>query len=576
MMRQDPPHRSADSTSTTRLLPLLTLGRLRGLAADAVVPAPWTRGLLLHGAAGDAGSMWAALQDYAVQAVTGSDPAFLHVDLVDFNLDPRIPLLQDLAVVSRRVGTMTACSARTQLEPTVTRWMNEARRRRALLSGRGASCWADLVEDGSADEPIRLIVVPSCADLAQCPTCWSDLSQLVSAGPGLGLVPWLALDDGQPEGLADHLRARWQAFVEGLMGASIRLNLRGGALRFEQATAWPGLGQLFEELGGVRAPSAPSAEAARALVQAHRARQATTRSRRGEDFLQVPIGHALGQPFRLEMGPASDAHHASLAGMTGTGKSRLLLSIILHACQQAPPERLQLYLVDLKEGVTFHLLSRLAHVARCVADDDGIQPALAALREFQAEMTRRGALFKEAGGLVTDIDPYNRLALARGAQPLARCLLIIDEFQLLYLSGWEVQRQANAIIDNIARKGRGYGMHFVLCSQSFTGVDLSASARNQIKLRMAMRLASMSECDAAMGGSRGNYAPVDLKDWHMVYNAAAGAPEHNHVVRLAFLSDAELEACLARLPTRSENQPPEPSGAPASSASPVEGEDWST
>src|SRR5208282_6641737 len=121
------------------------------------------------------------------------------------------------------------------------------------------------------------------------------------------------------------------------------------------------------------------------------------------------VGVAIGrsgatrvQTFRLGKGVAQ---HALVAGKTGSGKSTLLHALISNLAMWYSPEEIELYLIDFKKGVEFktyaaHLLPH----ARAIAVESDREFGLSVLQRIDAELTRRGTLYRKFG--VQDLASY--------------------------------------------------------------------------------------------------------------------------------------------------------------------------
>lgn len=66
-----------------------------------------------------------------------------------------------------------------------------------------------------------------------------------------------------------------------------------------------------------------------------------------------------------------------------------------------------------------------------------------------------------------------KLADLRTVQPGTRCRLVvvIDEFQFLFAGNDPIAGQAAATLEELARKGRSYGIHLILASQTIAGIE---------------------------------------------------------------------------------------------------------
>src|SRR5207245_9777161 len=130
----------------------------------------------------------------------------------------------------------------------------------------------------------------------------------------------------------------------------------------------------------------------------------------------------------LQLGQGT-SQHALVAGKTGSGKSTLLHALITNLALHYGPDEVELYLIDFKKGVEFktYATHALPH-ARVVAVESEREFGLSVLQRLDAELKRRGDLFRAAG--VQDVASYRdseKAAHGRGSA-LPRLLLIVDEF----------------------------------------------------------------------------------------------------------------------------------------------------
>jgi DNA segregation ATPase FtsK/SpoIIIE, S-DNA-T family len=193
-------------------------------------------------------------------------------------------------------------------------------------------------------------------------------------------------------------------------------------------------------------------------------------------------GHA---PLSLRL--ADLTPHWLIGGRSGAGKTALLINILYGLCSRYSPAELTLYLLDFKEGVSFREFtptdrdpSWIPH-ARAVGVESDRAYGLAVLRELDGEMTRRSVLYKDTG--------VTRFADLRETDTLPRILCVIDEFQVLLAGDDRIARQAVALLESVARKGRSYGIHLILASQTMRGVESLYSKRDSIFGQFPVRIA---------------------------------------------------------------------------------------
>ena len=255
--------------------------------------------------------------------------------------------------------------------------------------------------------------------------------------------------------------------------------------------------------------------------------------------LRVPIGRAGAtrlQQFALGEGTSQ---HALIAGKTGSGKSTLLHAIITGLACWYSPDEIELWLVDFKKGVEFktYAENELPH-ARAVAIESDREFGLSVLEGLDAELSRRGELFREAG--VQDIASFRRV---RPAVRMPRVLLVIDEFQEFFLDDDRVAQGASMLLDRLVRQGRAFGMHALLGSQTLGGAySLARSTMGQMGVRIALQC---NEADSQLILSDENLAARLLsRPGEAIYNDAGGRVEGNSPFQVAFLPDEKRDTWL--------------------------------
>jgi energy-coupling factor transporter ATP-binding protein EcfA2 len=255
--------------------------------------------------------------------------------------------------------------------------------------------------------------------------------------------------------------------------------------------------------------------------------------------LSIPIGHVGAirlQQFSLGRGLAQ---HALVTGKTGSGKSTLLHVIITNLALWYSPEEVELYLVDFKKGVEFktYVTHALPH-ARAVAIESDREFGVSVLQRLDAEMTRRGELFRAAG--VQDLPAYR----AASGKVLPRTLLIVDEFQVFFSEDDKLAQDAVVLLDRLVRQGRAFGIHVLLGSQSLAGyMGLARSTVGQMAVRIALQC---SEADSQLILDDTNVAARLLsRPGEAIYNDAGGLIAGNSNFQIAWLPDERQSGYLA-------------------------------
>lgn len=266
------------------------------------------------------------------------------------------------------------------------------------------------------------------------------------------------------------------------------------------------------------------------------------------DEVVTPIGRmgaAKYQYFRLGKGTA---HHMLIVGTTGSGKTNLLHVLIMSLSLIYNPDELEFYLIDFKTvGFPLYAHYKLPH-ARVVAIQSEREFGLSVLEGLETELERRKQLFSKAR--VQDIIQFRHVQ-SRVRMP--RILLIIDEFQELFMQKDEIAKSAAEHLDRFVRTGRGLGIHVVLASQTLAGLSsldrstiLDNSTISQMTVRVAMSM-RYEKADSRLILSEDNTASsllFQFRPGEAVYNAEGGAEAGNSRFQSFRLSNEELSVYL--------------------------------
>ena len=257
--------------------------------------------------------------------------------------------------------------------------------------------------------------------------------------------------------------------------------------------------------------------------------------------LVVPVGRAGAknlQSLRLGRGTAQ---HVLVSGKTGSGKSTLLHALITNLALHYSPDELEFYLVDFKKGVEFkaYATGQLPH-ARVIAIESEREFGVSVLERLDEELRRRGERFRELG--VQD------LAGLREAcdDKVPRILLVVDEFQELFVTDDKLSQDAALLLDRLVRQGRAFGIHVLLGSQTLAGsYSLARSTLGQMAVRIALEC---SDADAHLILSDENSAARLLsRPGEAIYNDQNGLVEGNSPFQVVWLPDAQRKEYLAQI-----------------------------
>jgi hypothetical protein len=267
------------------------------------------------------------------------------------------------------------------------------------------------------------------------------------------------------------------------------------------------------------------------------------------DEVHIPLGRAGATKLQyLTLGQGT-AQHALIAGRTGSGKSTLLHVIITNLSLWYSPDEIEMYLVDFKKGVEFkaYAAHELPH-ARVIAVESEREFGLSVLRRLDAELTRRGQLFRDRN--VQDVAGWRR----SGGGAMPRVMFIVDEFQEFFVEDDKLAQESSLLLDRLVRQGRAFGMHVILGSQTLGGAySLARSTLGQMAVRIALQC---SEADSYLIMSEDNPAPRLLnRPGEAIYNDASGMIEGNSPFQIVWLPEETREARLDEVRKRDAGAP---------------------
>ncbi|WQU43603.1 DNA translocase FtsK [Helicobacter pylori] len=217
-------------------------------------------------------------------------------------------------------------------------------------------------------------------------------------------------------------------------------------------------------------------EVKRELKDLQRDKEFWTKSSQHE--VVVPVGWDINhKEVCFEIG--NEQNHTLICGHSGSGKSNFLHVLIQNLAFYYAPNEVQLFLLDYKEGVEFNAYvadTPLEH-ARLVSVASSISYGITFLKWLCDEMEKRAELFKQFN--VKDLSDY------RKHEKMPRLIVVIDEFQVLF-SDNKSTKAVEGHLNTLLKKGRSYGVHLVLATQTMRGTDINTSFKAQIANRIAL------------------------------------------------------------------------------------------
>ncbi|GAA7865075.1 FtsK/SpoIIIE domain-containing protein [Helicobacter pylori] len=196
--------------------------------------------------------------------------------------------------------------------------------------------------------------------------------------------------------------------------------------------------------------------------------------------VSVPVGWDINhKEVCFEIGEAQN--HTLICGCSGSGKSNFLHVLIQNLAFYYAPNEIQLFLLDYKEGVEFNAYAKegiLEH-ARLVSVASSVGFGVSFLSWLDKETKKRGELFKQFSN-VKDLSDYRK----HGEMP--RLIVVVDEFQVIFSdSSTKEKERVEAYLTTLLKKGRSYGVHLILATQTMRGSDIT-SLMVQIANRIAL------------------------------------------------------------------------------------------
>ncbi|TPH31511.1 DNA translocase FtsK [Helicobacter pylori] len=195
--------------------------------------------------------------------------------------------------------------------------------------------------------------------------------------------------------------------------------------------------------------------------------------------VSVPVGWDINhKEVCFEIGNAQN--HTLICGRSGSGKSNFLHVLIQNLAFYYMPNEVQLFLLDYKEGVEFNAYTDpiLEH-ARLVSVASSVGFGVSFLSWLCDEIKKRSELFKQFK--VKDLSDY------RKHEKMPRLIVVIDEFQVLFSDkSTQVKGSVERSLNTLLKKGRSYGVHLVLATQTMRGGEIDSSIKAQIANRIAL------------------------------------------------------------------------------------------
>ncbi|MCU0496681.1 MAG: hypothetical protein MUF87_04930 [Anaerolineae bacterium] len=231
------------------------------------------------------------------------------------------------------------------------------------------------------------------------------------------------------------------------------------------------------------------------------------RSREAAEWCRVEIGmRGANEKSELIFSADEAGVHGAVAGTTGSGKSELLLTLIVGLSVTYDPSVVNFVLVDFKGGAAFKEFETLPHCVDIVTnlDESGVERMFSAIK---AELDRRGKII--ADNKVKHIVEYRKkgyhLSKEEGKGPFPNLFIIIDEFAEMVANKPEFKGQ----LESITRLGRAIGVSLILATQRPAGA-ITDQMRANMKFRICLRVETPDDSREVLGRSDAAYLPPSI------------------------------------------------------------------
>ncbi|GAA8246853.1 hypothetical protein HpNP102_03640 [Helicobacter pylori] len=219
-------------------------------------------------------------------------------------------------------------------------------------------------------------------------------------------------------------------------------------------------------------------EVKRELKDLQRDKEFWTKSSQYE--VSVPVGWDINhKEVRFEIGEAQN--HTLICGRSGSGKSNFLHVLIQNLAFYYAPNEVQLFLLNYKEGVEFNAYTdpNILEHARLVSVASSVGFGVSFLSWLCKEMQERANLFKQFN--VKDLSDYRKHC------EMPRLIVVIDEFQVLFSdNSTKGKESVDQSLNTLLKKGRSYGVHLILATQTMRGGEIDSNIKAQIANRIAL------------------------------------------------------------------------------------------
>lgn len=185
--------------------------------------------------------------------------------------------------------------------------------------------------------------------------------------------------------------------------------------------------------------------------------------------------------------------HLLFGGPTGGGKSNLINQGLCGMLERYTAEELNLYLIDLKDGVELSPYQNVKHVKGFYETTEEVEGGL---QLILLELRRRNILFKKLG--VKKLSEYNKESKLK----LPRILIVADEFaQFNNVGDKDLKKSLFTKWEELLQKGRSAGIHVMIGTQVADADVFPKQIKGNIDARFGFKFTDVQHSKMISGGS---------------------------------------------------------------------------
>lgn len=438
----------------------------------------------------------AALRAWITQAVTWHDPALLGVALATPDLEGSdwswLKWLPHVDIPGQFDGVGSARYLSTDPDELVS-LLGPALTDRPAFSGASVDALRHLmivIDDPDYDPNASALAMGRAGvTVLQCSTTPPHREQYSDPEQPILRIAHGAIERWQTGG--------WQPYIDTAdqLGADEAAHLARQLSRWDSNPTHAGLrsaatrGASFTTLLGI--PDASRLDVA-----------AVWAPRRRDDELRIPIGvTGTGEPLMFDLKDEAEGGmgpHGLMIGMTGSGKSQTLMSILLSLLTTHSADRLIVIYADFKGEAgadSFRNFPQVVAVISNMAEKKSLAERFA--DTLRGEVARREMLLREAGRRVQG-SAFNSVLEYENARDsgaagtldlpsIPTLFVVADEFTLMLADHPEYAE----LFDYVARKGRSFRIHILFASQTLDVGKIKDIDKNT-SYRIGLKVASAS------------------------------------------------------------------------------------